>query len=501
MQQCGSTSGSFSVAVPSSVKKIAECERDVARTLVAGGIAVLTPTLFEEVCRRPERQSSHTGEVTDAGAGDVSNTSVRDAIADFREQLLEAIEDTVSEAALRQQLQEMAQACLLLTNLTIGPALDFTIAAGFPPRILHQRFVIVVAERSIRVATLGFVGDPVLGKTPAEQRTPFVARLLTENLLGWKETGVDRGISVHYRVREVAATESTIASCISTEVPMLQDHGENPPFAGAAHPDASSPRTLSLAGVEIPSQSMVEMDEATFFGVRVTPADGSDSWMIKRRYQDFRSLYSCIEPETGHLVAVSFPRKHLRAVLGQRLEARRRGLESWLGEVVREAQLRRPAWLGPVVDFLDVRSHQGVEMTSDSGNRGIDEQKWHGISEELEEFLVDGQPDASLDGTDAVIGGTLSDFLDISVQPDTSPSDPSAEPVPDTTAVGEGQIEDGYVIAEQLSSFLDGPPGPVAPESDNLISSGDVNDDGNAESEGQVPDASDEGTRDNASLS
>ena len=46
---------------------------DVARTLLAGGLAVLTPNLFEEVCRRPERPSSFTGAVVDTESGDVTN--------------------------------------------------------------------------------------------------------------------------------------------------------------------------------------------------------------------------------------------------------------------------------------------------------------------------------------------------------------------------------------------------------------------------------------------
>merc|ERR1712232_1552465 len=122
-------------------------------------------------------------------------------------------------------------------------------------------------------------------------------------------------------------------------------------------PVAPTPQLL-VAGVEIPPDALqgilIGEDLVTFFGVRITPADASEAWMIQRRYQDFRKLYNQIQPETGHLAAVSFPRKLLGQCVGRKLELRRQGLELWLSEVVREAQLRQPGWLEPLSTFLDM---------------------------------------------------------------------------------------------------------------------------------------------------
>ena len=59
----------------------------------------------------------------------------------------------------------------ILSQLTIGPALDFAVSVGLPPRILQPRYVVAAGSESLRVATLAFVGGPLMGDRPSERGT------------------------------------------------------------------------------------------------------------------------------------------------------------------------------------------------------------------------------------------------------------------------------------------------------------------------------------------
>merc|ERR1712061_385488 len=112
--------------------------------------------------------------------------------------------------------------------------------------------------------------------------------------------------------------------------------------------------TSLIAGVEIPPEGVTQRGEVTVFRIDVTPANGGPPWEVWKRYQQFHDLYVGLHPVGNHLAAVAFPRKHLLACTGRKLEARRQGLEAWLMEVVREAQSREPQWFRPLCVFLNV---------------------------------------------------------------------------------------------------------------------------------------------------
>lgn len=216
----GSSTGSLGVSMPSTPKEVAERERDFSRAFVGGSIAVLASSKHVQVLPRPERRSSETGEEITRNAGNVNNDVVHALVSDFREQLIDVAFEEVRGIQLAQ-LRETAEAGHIVAQLTIGPALDFTISTGLTPRILQPTFVVVVGPESVRVAMLGFVGDLVIGSTPTEQRTPFVARLLTDNLIPRRQEDTSQ-LNVSYVVRRVTDTETTIAACVAAELPALE---------------------------------------------------------------------------------------------------------------------------------------------------------------------------------------------------------------------------------------------------------------------------------------
>ena len=56
------------------------------------------------------------------------------------------------------------------------------------PQMFQNKYVILVSAaaqvESVRVLTYGFIGGPESGDRPDMKHTPFMLRLLTENLLG-----------------------------------------------------------------------------------------------------------------------------------------------------------------------------------------------------------------------------------------------------------------------------------------------------------------------------
>merc|ERR1719433_315145 len=88
--------------------------------------------------------------------------------------------------------------------------------------------------------------------------------------------------------------------------------------------------------VVLPANAITERDGITFFAVEVTPARGSAPWSVQRRYTDFVELRTGLGLAEDSLPGSRFPPKLLMfRWLGDRLEARRAGLEAWLLAVLR----------------------------------------------------------------------------------------------------------------------------------------------------------------------
>lgn len=86
--------------------------------------------------------------------------------------------------------------------------------------------------------------------------------------------------------------------------------------------------------VALPAKSIETIAGVTFFLVEVIPVGGSVPWAVPRRYSDFRKLRRCLGLGENSLPWAPFPPKLVLECTGERMEARRSGLERWLRELL-----------------------------------------------------------------------------------------------------------------------------------------------------------------------
>eukprot|EP01047_Picozoa_sp_COSAG01_P063400 COSAG01_NODE_8210_length_2874_cov_1.873514_4_plen_378_part_00 len=104
-------------------------------------------------------------------------------------------------------------------HLTVTPSMQVLTDHAVPPAMFQNKFVLVAGSNTLRVATYGFVGEPVRGDRPDLKATPFVLRLLSPELLVETARGSTEGSgadTVEYAVRR------STAELISLE--MRNDH-------------------------------------------------------------------------------------------------------------------------------------------------------------------------------------------------------------------------------------------------------------------------------------
>jgi len=110
----------------------------------------------------------------------------------------------------------------------------------------------------------------------------------------------------------------------------------------------AAPQAL-WADIRLPASALETRDDSVFFGIEVMPEGGGASWRVLRRYSDFHVLHEHLQSSSSTFCQASrcfgsrpaetpdllpFPRKYHLGCSGPRLEARRRGLEVWLQQVV-----------------------------------------------------------------------------------------------------------------------------------------------------------------------
>jgi len=88
---------------------------------------------------------------------------------------------------------------------------------------------------------------------------------------------------------------------------------------------------LNVVSVQIPRGLIMERQGVTYFSIDITDSSGQ-AWRIMRRYSEIRRLRDQLN------VAYPFPKKHLFGCYGQKLEARRAGLEAWLSAMTVQCQ-------------------------------------------------------------------------------------------------------------------------------------------------------------------
>lgn len=118
----------------------------------------------------------------------------------------------------------------------------------------------------------------------------------------------------------------------------------------SARPPLEPP--LRVRSVTLPPSGIVYQGGVTFFRLDVHPEDGGAPWAVLRRYNHFADLESSLGGWEAGITGAPFPRKHLTACTGEKLEARRRGLEAWLHKVLGHPN-SGGLWAGALRNFLE----------------------------------------------------------------------------------------------------------------------------------------------------
>lgn len=92
-------------------------------------------------------------------------------------------------------------------SISVVPGMQAVMSHELPPALWQPSFVVCIGSGQVRVLTMAFVGEPVCGDRPSSKSTPYVLRLLTEDLVVKPES---QGPS-RYCVRHALTNAKTMA--------------------------------------------------------------------------------------------------------------------------------------------------------------------------------------------------------------------------------------------------------------------------------------------------
>jgi hypothetical protein len=95
-------------------------------------------------------------------------------------------------------------------NISVIPGMEAVMRHSLQPALWQPSFIVCIGSGQVRVLTLAFVGDPICGDRPSSKSTPFVLRLLTDNLVPAPTDSHSAGPS-HYCVRNALVGAETVA--------------------------------------------------------------------------------------------------------------------------------------------------------------------------------------------------------------------------------------------------------------------------------------------------
>lgn len=167
--------GQVWVPLPCSSRAWSECMRDLTRILQGGTTWIANPDSLSLLIGSTDH-------------GDFSNLACGTAF----DTLKAAIQDEIKRQGCGHLLSRLSRMGTdpvqdlvrqIAMHLTPGPGVQVAMHSGLPAALWQPTFVVCVGAGQVRVLTLAFVGEPVVGDRPTTKRTPFLVRLLTENLL------------------------------------------------------------------------------------------------------------------------------------------------------------------------------------------------------------------------------------------------------------------------------------------------------------------------------
>jgi len=96
----------------------------------------------------------------------------------------------------------------IVASVSVNPGMQVVMTHSFSPALWQPTFVVCIGNDQVRVVTLAFIGDPVMGDRPSSKSTPFILRLVTDDLAAGAQ-GHTRGPS-QYSVQPAPMSVATI---------------------------------------------------------------------------------------------------------------------------------------------------------------------------------------------------------------------------------------------------------------------------------------------------
>mmetsp|Transcript_63851 Transcript_63851/g.122767 ORF Transcript_63851/g.122767 Transcript_63851/m.122767 type:complete len:398 (-) Transcript_63851:175-1368(-) len=173
----------------------AECLRDLSRMLHGKAVYMIGP------------EQMHPVQVNMKTAGDVSDATCKATFASLISALRNGLtaqgaaqstcrvapstslhgrpwpeeSQSVGDWKLESRvLQELARQVAI--HISTGPGMQVVLQEKLPPALWQPTFIICISPSQVRVLTFAFVGAPATGDRPERKRTPFLMRMLTDDI-------------------------------------------------------------------------------------------------------------------------------------------------------------------------------------------------------------------------------------------------------------------------------------------------------------------------------
>jgi len=206
--------GQLSVPPPEDLKVWAQCLRDTKRSIEGGKVVVVGRN--RTVVTLPSE-----------AIGDVSEKAARLAFEALKSALAAELASSSTPPAADAHAEAGVEAPGLLeltrrvvAQLTVDVCMQVVRENGHLKALWQPISAICVHNGQVRVMTLAFVGEPVCGERPDEKRTPFLLRLLTDDLAA-PASGSQDPVLTSYLVRAVGASVTSTAAYLESIDPIL----------------------------------------------------------------------------------------------------------------------------------------------------------------------------------------------------------------------------------------------------------------------------------------
>jgi len=99
--------------------------------------------------------------------------------------------------------------CHIVASVSVNPGMEVVMRNSFSPALWQPIYIVCIGNDQVCVVTLAFIGDPVMGDRPSSKSTPFILRLVTDDLAA-AVLGHTRGTS-QYSIQPAPLSVATIA--------------------------------------------------------------------------------------------------------------------------------------------------------------------------------------------------------------------------------------------------------------------------------------------------